>query len=166
MVGLSGLVPYGLVAVGFPFTVGSVMSALAPAARSSRAYMMPPCAPTSSSAACTASVACANGGSSGKSRPKCVLLAGAPGGSPCRAASLTGAAAAAVPPISSPPDAAASPAPAVPAPASSLRREIPGRPPSSLMVVTLLSRHQQARASPRGPYARPHRPPHSYGEST
>ena len=76
IVGLSGLVPYGLVAVGLPFTVGSTISALGPAARSSPASMMPPGMPTSSSAARTLSVASANGGSDGKIRPKSMLLAG------------------------------------------------------------------------------------------
>ncbi len=70
IVGLSGLVPYGLLLVGLPFTAGSTIRAFGPAARSSSASMMPPGIPTSSSAARTVSVAGANGGKFGKIRPE------------------------------------------------------------------------------------------------
>jgi hypothetical protein len=81
IVGLSGLVPYGSIAVGLPLMVGSVISncgwfgapnSWSPASRIAR------CIPTSSNAARTLSVALANGRKSGKIRPKSMLLAGAP----------------------------------------------------------------------------------------
>ena len=78
IVGLSGLVPYGLEEVGLPLTVGSTIKAFGPAAKSSCASRIPPCAPTSNNAARTLSVAPANGGKSGKMRPKSTLEAGAP----------------------------------------------------------------------------------------
>jgi hypothetical protein len=136
--GLSGLVPYGLAAVGLPLTAGSVMSAFGPAARSSPASRIPPGAPTASSAARTVSLASANGGRPGNIRPKKTLLAGAPGGSmsPDRAPAATGAAAAG--PARSPADAAASPAPIAPAPASSPRRVNPARSEVSLIALALL----------------------------
>jgi hypothetical protein len=78
IVGLSGLVPYGLAAVGLPFTVGSTINAFGPAAKSSWASTTPPGWPTSSSAARTVSSASANGGRFGNMRPKSMLDAGAP----------------------------------------------------------------------------------------
>jgi hypothetical protein len=78
IVGLSGLVPYASVAVGLPSTVGSTISAFGPAARSSPGSMIPPGIPTSSRTDRTVSFASANGGRSGKIRPKSMLLAGAP----------------------------------------------------------------------------------------
>ena len=76
----------------------------------------------------TVSVTSANGGSCGKIRPNSMLLAGAPVGSECpgaAAAATAALAAAGRSPGSIPADAAASPAPAVPAPAKSLRRVTP-----------------------------------------
>src|ERR1700733_14715132 len=125
MVGLSGLVPYGFVAVGLPSTVGSTISAFGPADNSSPASMIPPGIPTSSSAARTVSLGSANGGSSGKIRPKSAGLAGAPpppqyplgdSGEGARAA----AGAAAAPATTEP---AASPAPAAPTPFKNSRRD-------------------------------------------
>jgi hypothetical protein len=86
------------------------------------------------------SVTGANGGNCGKIRPNSMLLAGAPGGSECPAAPAPVTAARAVAgriPGSMPADAAARPAPAVPAPAKSLRRERPAALLSSLIVVAL-----------------------------
>src|SRR6202050_4479953 len=113
IVGLSGLVPYGLAAGGLPFTVGSAVRFFGPAARSSAASMIPPGMPTSSSAARTWSLASANDGRLGKLRPNRAALAGAPGtlGRP-RAPDDVAAFAAVLTPGSIPAEAGASPGPA------------------------------------------------------
>src|SRR5215469_16524425 len=123
MVGLSGLVPYGLLLVGLPLTAGSTISAFGPAARSSCASMMPPCVPTSSSAERTVSVAAANGGRPGNIRPKSILSAGVPGERLAACDATPAARAVDSKPGSTPADAAAIPAPASPAPLRSRRRD-------------------------------------------
>src|ERR1700750_1472659 len=120
IMGLSGLVPDGFVAVGLPFTLGSRISAFGPADRRSPASMIPPGLPTSTSAARTVSFASANGASDGKILPNSRLLAGTPprayGPAPTVLAGLDAASAGAANPALAPTEPATSPAPVAPRP--------------------------------------------------